>query len=197
MNTIQMDQIKHTTSQRRIHPHKFTMWVAMASITMMFAGFTSAYIVKRNQGNWLEFELPIIFWYSTFVILASSLTMHLSLKSFKAREMQRYRVLITITAALGVLFTILQWQGFQQLKTAGIDLLGIRSNTAASFLFVITGMHILHVLGGVIALVVIFLRAYRTSVKQYSPVGLEIAATYWHFVDILWIYLFIFYSWIG
>jgi cytochrome c oxidase subunit 3 len=87
--------------------------------------------------------------------------------------------------------------GFQQLKAAGIDLLGIRSNTAASFLFVITGMHILHVLGGVVALLIIFLRAYRTSVKQYSPVGLEIAATYWHFVDILWIYLFIFYSWIG
>ncbi|HCT22732.1 MAG TPA: cytochrome oxidase subunit III, partial [Chitinophagaceae bacterium] len=69
----------------RIHPHKFTLWVAMASIIMAFAGLTSAYIVKKNQSNWLEFQLPLVFWYSTAVIIISSVTMHLALKSFKAR----------------------------------------------------------------------------------------------------------------
>src|SRR3978361_1124000 len=98
--------------RRRIHPHKFSLWVAMASILMMFAGFTSAYIVKRSDGNnWLEFSLPPVFWYSTAVILLSSGTIYLAGKAFKDRNMARYRILITVTAALGVLFTILQWSG--------------------------------------------------------------------------------------
>src|SRR6201995_2253598 len=98
--------------RQRIHPHKFTLWIAMGSIVMMFAGLTSAYIVRKSGANWLDFDLPPIFWVSTFVILFSSLTMHLALKSFKAREMKRYRSLITLTAILGVVFAILQYTGF-------------------------------------------------------------------------------------
>ncbi|MBX9732905.1 MAG: cytochrome c oxidase subunit 3 [Chitinophagaceae bacterium] len=164
---------------------------------MMFAGLTSAYIVKKNQSSWLEFELPTVFWYSTFVILLSSVTIHLAGKSFKTREMGRYRNLITITAALGVLFMILQVLGFQNLEARNIALTGAKSNSAASFLLVITGLHMLHVLGGVIAILVIFIRAYAGRVKQYSSMPIELVSTYWHFVDILWIYLFIFYNWIG
>ena len=185
------------TEEKRIHPHKFTLWVAMGSIVMMFAGLTSAYIVKKNQSSWLEFELPKIFWYSTWVILLSSVTIHLAGKSFKAREMGRYRNLITITAGLGVLFMVLQVLGFQNLEQRNIALTGVKSNSAASFLFVITGLHMLHVLGGVIAILVIFIRAYAGRVKQYSSISIDLVSTYWHFVDILWIYLFIFYNWIG
>ncbi len=185
------------TEEKRIHPHKFTLWVAMGSIVMMFAGLTSAYIVKKNQSSWLEFELPKIFWYSTLVILLSSVTIHLACKSFKAREMGRYRNLITITAGLGVLFMVLQVLGFQNLEQRNIALTGVKSNSAASFLFVITGLHMLHVLGGVIAILVIFIRAYAGRVKQYSSISIDLVSTYWHFVDILWIYLFIFYNWIG
>ena len=182
---------------KRLHPHKFTLWVAIGSIVMMFAALTSAYIVKKNQANWLEFDLPRIFWYSTVTILLSSVTIHLSMKAFKAREMGRYRTLITITALLGVLFIVMQYLGFQDLEARNIALTGPRSNSAASFLLVITGLHMVHVLGGVIALLVMFIRAYSTRVKNYSAVPVEMAATYWHFVDILWIYLFIFYNWIG
>src|ERR1700710_3154087 len=96
---------------KRIHPHKFLLWVAMGSIIMMFAGLTSAYIVKKNQGSWLEFDLPKVFWYSTFTILLSSVTMHLAIKAAKAREVMRYRALITVTALLGVAFIILQYTG--------------------------------------------------------------------------------------
>lgn len=191
MTTVQ------TKEPQRIHPHKFTLWVAMGSIVMMFAALTSAYIVKKNQSSWLEFDLPQIFWYSTAVILISSVTMHLSAKAFKAREMGRYRTLITLTAALGVLFITLQWLGFQSLEARNIALTGPKSNSAASFLFVITGLHMLHVLGGVIALLVIFIRAYSVKLKNYSSRPIELVATYWHFVDVLWIYLFIFYNWIG
>lgn len=178
----------------RIHPHKFTLWVAMGSILMMFAGLTSAVIVRSNQANWLEFDLPIIFWYSTLVILLSSLTMHLAVKAFKSREMQRYRMLITITVFLGLLFGILQFVGFDYLNNHGVQLLGQGSNPSASFIAIITGLHVLHVLGGVVALLVIFFRAYSSRAKNYNAVPVEIAATYWHFVDILWIYLFIFFN---
>jgi cytochrome c oxidase subunit 3 len=186
-----------TKAPQRIHPHKFTLWVAMGSIVMMFAALTSAYIVKKNQSSWLEFDLPKIFWYSTFVILLSSVTIHLSLKAFKAREMGRYRTLITVTALLGILFITMQWLGFRDLESRNIALTGIKSNSAASFLFVITGLHMAHVLGGVIALLVIFAKAYAVKVKSYSSLPIELVATYWHFVDALWIYLFIFYNWIG
>jgi len=185
------------TEEKRIHPHKFTLWVAMGSIVMMFAGLTSAYIVKKNQSSWLEFELPKIFWYSTLVILLSSVTIHLAGKSFKAREMGRYRNLITITAALGVLFIIFQVFGFLNLEGRNIALTGAKSNSAASFLLVITGLHMLHVLGGVIAILVIFVKAYAGSVKQYSSMPIDLVSTYWHFVDILWIYLFVFLQFVG
>ncbi len=186
-----------TGEPTRIHPHKFTLWVAIGSIVMMFAALTSAYIVKKNQSSWLEFDLPRIFWYSTAVILFSSITMHLAIKAFKAREMGRYRVLVTVTAVLGVLFIVMQALGFQDLESRNIALTGIKSNSAASFLFVITGLHMVHVLGGVIALLIIFIRAYSVKVKNYSSLPIELAGTYWHFVDVLWIYLFIFYNWIG
>jgi cytochrome c oxidase subunit 3 len=186
-----------TNEPKRIHPHKFTLWVAIGAMCMSFAGLTSAYIVKKNQSSWLEFELPVVFWYSTLAILLSSLTMHLSVKAFKAREMGRYRNLLSVTAVLGLIFITLQYLGFQELEAKGIALIGTKSNSAASFLFVITGLHMVHVLGGVIALLVIFIRAFSSKTKSYSPVPVEIAATYWHFVDILWIYLFIFYNWIG
>ena len=180
--------------KKRIHPHKFTLWVGMGSIFMMFAGLTSAYIVRRNQANWLEFGLPKIFWYSTLVIIISSVSMHLSFKAFKSREMGRYRTLITITAVLGLLFAVLQGLGFNQLHNNGIKLLGQGSNPAASFLVIITGLHMLHVLGGVIALLIIFIRAFSSRLKNYSTVPVELVSIYWHFVDILWIYLFIFFN---
>lgn len=181
--------------KRKIHPHKFTLWVAIGSILMMFAGLTSAYIVKRSQASWLMLEIPVIFWYSTAAILASSLTVHLSLKALKAREMMAYRRWLLITAVLGVLFLVLQIVGFKQFGANDIRLIGAGSNASYSFLLAISGLHGLHVLGGVIALVVIAILALRTTTRNYNTIPLEVAATYWHFVDALWIYLFIFFNW--
>lgn len=182
--------------QKKIHPHKFTLWLALGSIVMMFAGMTSAYIVKRNQANWQGFELPKVFWYSTAAILISSLTIHFALRAFRNREMAKYRQLMGITAILGVLFIVLQFIGFSDLNARGIKMLGQGSNVAGSFLGVITGLHIVHVLGGVIALAVMVIKAYAGNKRNYSAVPVEMAATYWHFVDILWIYLFLFLNWI-
>lgn len=181
--------------KRKIHPHKFTLWVAIGSILMMFAGLTSAYIVKRSQASWLMLEIPVIFWYSTAAILASSITVQLSLKALKAREMMAYKRWLMITAVLGVLFLVLQIVGFKQFGANDIRLIGAGSNASYSFLLAISGLHGLHVLGGVIALVVIAIQAMRVATRNYNTVPLEVAATYWHFVDALWIYLFIFFNW--
>jgi cytochrome c oxidase subunit 3 len=181
--------------KRKIHPHKFTLWVAIGSILMMFAGLTSAYIVKRSQASWLMIEIPMMFWYSTATILASSVTVQLALKALKKREIINYRRLLVVTAVLGVLFIVLQIVGFRQFAAQDIRLVGAGSNASYSFLLAISGLHGIHVLGGVVALVVIAIRALNSSTRNYSSVPLEIAATYWHFVDALWIYLFIFFTW--
>jgi len=186
-----------TNEPQRIHPHKFLMWIAIGSIVMMFAGLTSAYIVKKNQGNWLAIELPVVFWYSTAVILASSLTMHFASTAIKAGKILSYKSLITITAILGVVFITFQYLGFKDLELRGIALIGPQSNSASSFLFIITGLHMIHVLGGVIALIVTFFRSFWVQNSQTNVVPVQIVATYWHFVDILWIYLFIFYHMIA
>ncbi len=175
--------------KQKLHPHKFTLWVAIGSILMMFAGLTSAYIVKRNQANWQTFNLPIAFWYSTVIILLSSFTIMLALKSFKERAMSRYRMLMVVTMVLGTLFIVLQVLGFQQLWAKGITLQG---NVSYSFLYVIVGLHGLHVIGGVIALIVMSLMAFSRKTRNYSTVPVELMSTYWHFVDILWLYLLVF-----
>lgn len=180
-----------------IHPHKFTLWVGIGSIVMMFAALTSAYIVRHAQHNWLEFSLPKVFWYSTFIILLSSLTMHLALKAFKARERVKYRRLLTVTALLGLAFAATQAYGFYDLYQRGIKLIYSGSNPSASFLVIITGLHVAHVLGGIVAILVILFRSYSRKVKSYNSIPLEIISTYWHFVDILWIYLFVFFYFAG
>ncbi|KAA2245818.1 heme-copper oxidase subunit III [Chitinophaga agrisoli] len=180
-----------SVQRKKIHPHKYSLWIAMGSITMMFIGFTSAYVVKRSQANWQVFELPHIFWISTAVILISSGTIQLAVKQFKERNMRRYKQLITLTAILGVVFAALQCIGFSQLSQRGLPLSG---PVSASFIYVIVGMHMLHVLGGVVALLIMFARAYRTRVRVYSAVPIEVASLYWHFVDALWIYLLVFLS---
>jgi cytochrome c oxidase subunit 3 len=176
--------------RKKIHPHKFTLWVALGSIIMMFAGLTSAYVVKRDQPGWTTFPIPRAFWYSTAVILISSLTVQMALKAFKDREMLRYRSLLTTTAVLGVLFVVLQWIGFRQIWDTGITLHG---SGGGQFLYIIAGLHAAHVLGGIVALLIVVGKAYVSRTRNYDSIPVELIATYWHFVDLLWIYLFIFF----
>lgn len=175
--------------RNKIHPHKFTLWVGIGSILMMFAGLTSAYIVKRNQANWITFDLPAAFWYSTAVIIVSSITLYMASVAFKARMMSRYRSLVAATLILGVLFIILQLIGFRQLWNSGVTL---TASVSYSFLYIIVGVHAVHVLGGIIVLVVMSLKAFSNKIRSYSLVPVDLISTYWHFVDILWIYLLIF-----
>lgn len=176
--------------RKKIHPHKYTLWIGMGSIIMMFAGLTSAYIVKGSMPGWSEVKVPVIFYYSTAVMLISSITMQVALKSFKERNMRQYRRMITVTAILGFGFIALQVAGFMNLWESGAPLEG---SGQAAFLYVIFGLHAAHVLGGAIALLVMFIKAFSTTIRSYNPVPVEVASTYWHFVDFLWLYLFIFF----
>jgi cytochrome c oxidase subunit III len=180
--------------RKKIHPHKFTLWVAIGSIVMMFAGLTSAYIVKRSQANWALLDMPRVFWFSTVAILLSSGTIFLAQRAFGVREMKKYRLLLGITTLLGVVFLLLQIIGFASYEQQDIRLVGAGSNASYSFLLAIAALHGVHVLGGVIALVIIFIRSTSVKRRNYSSVPIEVASTYWHFVDLLWIYLFVFFS---
>ena len=191
--------------KKRIHPQKFMMWVAIASMSMAFAGLTSGYMVREAQGNWRYYHLPSYFTWSTVVIAISSITMVLGVRAFKKREMGKYRALIGTTLGLGLLFGALQYGGFYQLyhQLQAVRINGtvlneattvrLNGNPSESFLFIIAGLHLAHLAGGIIALFVVFFRTFRTHVKTYNATGLEIVGTYWHFVDALWIYLFVFF----
>lgn len=174
-----------------IHPHKFALWAAMASITMMFGAFTSAYIVKQAAGNWLEFSMPSAFYVSTLLIIISSVTLHTSFRAFKAGLETKYKLFLTITLLAGLGFVVLQYFGWTELYKIGVDLKG---NVSGSFFYLLSGIHALHVLGGIAALIVAVLHSYtlKFKVSDMRVNRFDLVVNYWHFVDFLWIYLFIF-----
>ena len=187
-------EMVRSQQREKIHPHKFTLLVGIASILMMFAGLTSAYIVKSSQAGWEQVQTPAYFWYSTVAILLSSLTVQLAVRSFKQREMKQYRMLLGVTFILGILFIVLQFLGFSWMWEHGVRFKGAG---AGQFLYIIAGLHGLHVIGGIIALLITFMKAFFGRSKTYNSVPVEVLATYWHFVDGLWLYLLIFFIIIG
>ena len=170
------------------------MWVAIAAIIMMFAGLTSAYIVKSGQPGWEEIRTPRVFWYSSAVLLISSITIQVVLRSFKQRAMRQFRMLFVITLILGIVFVILQWEGFKYLWSHGVRFEGAG---AGQFLYIIFGLHAIHVLGGIVALVIMTMQQLFGRTISYNATPIEVMSTYWHFVDVLWLYLLIFFIWIG
>ena len=175
----------------RFHPLKFMMWLGIAGMVMLFAALTSAYLVRKAQGDWLEFRIPFIFWINTAVILLSSVSMHLAVKAFAGFNVKRYRLAITGTLVLGILFLIGQYIGWIQLDEGGIHLTG---NPSGSYLYVISGVHAAHIAVGVLIMFFGVLRAFFRPFNPNRLVYVQVMAIYWHFVDILWIYLFVFFQ---
>lgn len=179
------------TKRRGIHPPLFALWVAMCSIVMMFGSLTSAYIVRQAAGNWLEFRMPDVFFISTALILCSSLTLHSSYYAFKNGKAAMYKWLLLLSLLLGAAFVWMQYAGWIQLYQIGVALDG---NPGGSFFYVISGLHAAHVIGGLFALIVASLHAFSL---QYKPTEkrrrrFQLVLHYWHFVDFLWLYLFLF-----
>lgn len=186
-----METITNSNKKEKkgINPQKFALWLAIGSIIMMFAGLTSGFIVRKPQGDWISFGIPVAFYISTVLILISSYTMHLAVKAFKAGQQTKHRTMVLLTLLLGVGFTILQVVGFYEI----LAVQKWQNNISFQFLIAIVLMHALHILGGLVAILVFYFKTFSSKFKQFTSNGIEIAATYWHFVDILWIYLFIFF----
>lgn len=175
-------------NQSKILPQKLALWVGIGSMVMMFAAFTSAYVVRRSAGNWLEFKLPDIFFLNTVVIVMSSVTLHYAYTSFKKGKEKWYKGLLIATFLLGILFVVLQYKGWQAMTDIGAT---FTVNPSSSFIYVISGIHAAHVLGGIAALIVAMVHAF---VLPFRPTArrrqrFELVCQYWHFVDVLWIYL--------
>ena len=172
-----------------MHPKKFAMWLFMATVVMLFASWTSAYIVRQAEGNWLFFELPVLFYYSTAVIVISSVSMQWAYFEAKKNNLDRVRTLVVVTAALGLGFLVFQLLGWAQLVAQSVYFVG---NPSGSFVYVITGVHGLHVISAVIFLLIVLNSAVRKRIHSGNMAQMEMCTTYWHFLGILWVYLFIF-----
>lgn len=172
-----------------MHPKKFALWLFMISILMIFAALTSAYIVRAGEGNWLEFDLPVAFWYNSAIILVSSFTMHWAYLSAKRDNLEAMKVALSITALLGIAFLVGQWLAWKQLVSSEVYLVG---NPSGSFVYVFSGVHGLHIVSAIVFVIVVLFATFRYKIHSRSMTRIEMCATYWHFLDGIWLYLFIF-----
>ena len=163
----------------------------MGSMVMMFGSLTSAYIVRQAAGNWLEFRIPEIFFISTAFILASSATLHASYRAFRKGNGLQYKLFLVASVLLGTTFIVMQYQGWMTLYGMGVALDG---NPGGSFFYVISGIHAAHVMGGLFALITATLHAFSLTYKptEKRRRRFQLVLHYWHFVDFLWLYLFLF-----
>lgn len=168
------------------------LYLAMGSMVMLFAAFTSAYIVRQAKGDWLHFDMPQIFYISTAVILLSSVTMNWVLTSAKKNDFTNIKRAAFITFLLGVTFVVCQFLGWSALYSQRIVFAGKYSNAAGSFFYVLTLMHLLHLAGGIISVFVVWIKSTQEKYNAGNLLGVQLCAIFWHFLDILWICLFLF-----
>ena len=188
-----MDSKENTILQRQSRAKKMMLWFAIISMVMSFAGLTSAYVVSKSRPDWLsDFELPQAFYYSLGVVLISSLTIFLARKSIVRENQQKGMLFLCATFALGVAFILLQLQGFSQIIANGYFFTGSESTITTSFIYLVVILHLMHIAAGLIALLVVIYNHYKQKYKNGQTLGIELAETFWHFVDALWVYLFLF-----
>lgn len=188
-----MDLTQATIEEKSNRAKKMMLWFGIVSLVMSFAGLTSAYIVSRSREDWLkDMELPNAFLISVFVIIASSITFILAKRALKRNNRKATTAFLLTTLVLGIAFISSQFLGFSELISDGYNFTGPTSNPKASFIFLIAFVHILHVLVGLISLLVVIYNHFKQKYKAQKMLGFELAVTFWHFVDILWLYLFLF-----
>lgn len=190
-----METVLSQSEEKRITREKVAkpmLYLAMGSMVMLFAAFTSAYVVRQQKGDWLLFEMPQIFYISTAVILLSSVTMNWVLSSAKNNDFKSIKLASLITLLLGVAFVICQWMGWNILYSQKIFFAGKYSNASGSFFYVLTLMHLLHLFGGMIALSVVWIKSIQGKYNSENLMGVRLCSIFWHFLDLLWIYLFLF-----
>ena len=178
---------------RKSKSAKLILLFAMVSMTMMFAGLTSAFVVSKSRADWLQnFQIPAAFYFSTAVIIGCSITFYLAKKAIEKGNRNAATMFLLGTFALGVLFVILQFRGFGQIIESGYYMTGQGSSITTTFLYVIALMHLLHLAGGLISLLIIIYNHFKQKYNPSQTLGIELGAMYWHFLDLLWVLLFLF-----
>jgi len=172
------------------------LWVSMISMVMFFAGLTSAYVISMRRDDWVTFELPDAFYISTVLIILSSITISISQRLIKKEKRELSIAFSLITFALGIAFVWQQYAGFEDLRSAGLFFTGPTSTVSTSFIIGITLMHALHVFAGIIVLLVVIYNHFNHKYSSDDLLGFELGAIFWHFIDVLWIYLFFFFYFI-
>jgi len=175
---------------------KQLVYVSIVSMVMMFAGLTSAYVISMKREDWVTFDLPQALYVSTLLILLSSVSFWLAKRSLQKNNRQQTAIFLLITLALAIGFVYFQLEGFNQLREVGLFFTGKGSVVSSSLLVVISFAHLLHVLAGIIVLVVILIQQLRNKYSAAEMLGLEMGGIFWHFVDALWIFLFLFFYFI-
>ncbi|MEW7293088.1 cytochrome c oxidase subunit 3 [Aquimarina sp. 2304DJ70-9] len=188
-----MDLTQGTTNEKIKRAKKTMMWFAMVSMAMVFAGLTSAYVVSKTRKDWsTDLVFPEAFVYSIVVILASSITFYLVKKAIENENRSLATILLLSTLVLGVVFVFLQFEGFSDIIRQGYHFTGPTSNIVTTFMFIIVVTHLAHIVGGILVLLVVIYNHFKQKYKTGQTLGLELGAMYWHFVDFLWVYLFLF-----
>jgi cytochrome c oxidase subunit 3 len=188
-----MDLTEGTYEEKTKRAKKMMLWFGIVSLIMSFAGLTSAYVVSSNREDWLtDFQLPNAFAISTIVIIISSITFILAKKALKEGKRQLVAIWLWTTLLLGVVFIYNQFLGFNQIIEMGHNFTGPTGNITMTFIFIIAFAHIVHIAIGLICLLVVIYNHFKQKYNATEMLGFELAATFWHFVDILWLYLFLF-----
>ena len=191
MAQLTMTADEHQARSNR--SYKLILLFAMVSMTMMFAGLTSAFVVSKSRADWLkDFQMPTAFWMSTLVIICCSVTFHLAKVAVKADKRSAVTTWLLTTLGLGILFVILQFVGFGQIVAQGYYFTGSESSITTTFLYVVTITHLAHLAGGLISLLIIIYNHFKQKYNSRQTLGIELGAMYWHFLDLLWVYLFLF-----
>lgn len=178
---------------RKSKTYKMLLLFGMISIFMIFAGLSSGFVVSKSRPDWLnDFQLPSAFLMSTLTILVSSFTFHFALKAMKQNNRNLTTTLLLVTLLLGISFIFLQLQGFSQVVEEGYFFTGSESTITTSFLYIMVIVHIAHLLGGIISLFVVIYNHFKQKYNSSQLLGIELGAMYWHFLDFLWICLFLF-----
>ncbi len=173
-----------------MHPKKFALWLFMISIVMIFASLTSAYLVKRGDGNWRVFDLPQMFYYTSAVILVSSITMQMAVRAARRDQLKTVISLLWFTLIMGLLFLGGQFMAWGDMISNNVYFTG--GNPSESFIYVLSGLHWVHLISGIIFIGIILYNTHKFRIHSKAMVRLEMANTYWHFLGALWIYLFVF-----
>ncbi|MEH6407558.1 MAG: cytochrome c oxidase subunit 3 [Leeuwenhoekiella sp.] len=188
-----MDYTSQPEDEKIIRSKKMMLWFGIISLSMMFAGLTSAYIVSKSRKDWItNFELPQAFYISTAVIILSSVTMHFAKRSIQQGKDQAGKILLAVTFALGLTFVFLQFLGFDEIIEQGYFFTGSESTITTSFIYAFVISHIVHIGAGLLVLIFVVINQFRGKYKNGKTLGVELGATFWHFVDVLWVYLFLF-----